>query len=774
MPEPDLTRRNALTKRLHAELDKEAFQRFCAAVGQKYDDLAGESLPNKMMEMVLLWERRERLGELEAMYAGWRDQDRPGQDRPGSNQPPADVLPAPELFIGRDKELADLLAELRPGHVAAICGPGGMGKTTLMQAAVAALPPDRFPEGVVIHTFYNEKAVGYVYEKLIARFGGNRQDGEAEARRILGSKRLLLVLDGAEAAEGDLAGLRRMCRAAGCLVTSRRREDAERKVVVLGRLAEEDGVALLQEWATGAERNRAADMDAARGIVAAVGGVPLALRLVGRYLGLYEVEAAEYLAMWRETPLEALVRVAEGEHQYENMWKVLYHQTLRLSDGAARLLHVCSWLALAPFPAEWLTVATDWLDEGATQGYLAELVNHCLLMRGEKAYQVAHALIHTYAQRLTPLEGAADGKRLAGYLAGFAESHADKGMAGYGVLNPVRGHLVGCVAACVQQRAFAEANRLVWAVHEYFYMQGFMLDLVQVLGEGLTAARALRREGQDKRHDELAHLNHLGNACRTLGQVEKAIGYYEEALAIADEMGDLPNKGNCLSGLGIAYCNLGEIEKGIEYLEKGLVIVREIGDRQGEGNRLGNLGNAYRILGQVEKAIEYYEEALTIACEIGDRRGEGTRLGNLGIIYKDLGWIEKAIGCYEKGLTIACEVGNRYGEGVCLGNLGNIYAELGQVEEAIGYHEQALVIAREIGDRYGEGIYAWNLGLGYETSDSARAVALMSIRVAYEEEIGHPDAANHRAQVAAIQNPRPPSVWQRLAAWFRRLRRKSS
>ena len=56
----------------------------------------------------------------------------------------------------------------------------------------------------------------------------------------------------------------------------------------------------------------------------------------------------------------------------------------------------------------------------------------------------------------------------------------------------------------------------------------------------------------------------------------------------------------------------------IGYYEQRLVIAREIGDRQGEGIVLGNLGLAYAGLGQVEKAIGLLEQSLRIGEEIKD------------------------------------------------------------------------------------------------------------------------------------------------------------
>jgi tetratricopeptide (TPR) repeat protein len=76
------------------------------------------------------------------------------------------------------------------------------------------------------------------------------------------------------------------------------------------------------------------------------------------------------------------------------------------------------------------------------------------------------------------------------------------------------------------------------------------------------------------------------------------------------------------------------VEKAIEQYEQALAIAREIGDRQGEGSVLGALGNAYSDLGQVEKANEQYEQALAIARELGHRQNEGIHAWNLGLLYE--------------------------------------------------------------------------------------------------------------------------------------------
>lgn len=210
-------------------------------------------------------------------------------------------------------------------------------------------------------------------------------------------------------------------------------------------------------------------------------------------------------------------------------------------------------------------------------------------------------------------------------------------------------------------------------------------------------------------------LGNLGIAFCNLGEVQKAIEYYEQVLVIAEKIEDRQSEGTALGSLGSAYSDQDEVEKAIKYHEQALGIAREIGDRRGEGAELGSLGVAYSDLGQMEKAIEYLEQALGIAREIGDRQNEGAWLGNLGLIYYSLGEVEKAIEYHEQALVIAREIGGRLNEGVELGNLGLAYSDLGEVEKAIEHYEQALVIAREIGDRKNEGNQLGNLGLTYMT-----------------------------------------------------------
>lgn len=72
---------------------------------------------------------------------------------------------------------------------------------------------------------------------------------------------------------------------------------------------------------------------------------------------------------------------------------------------------------------------------------------------------------------------------------------------------------------------------------------------------------------------------------------------------------------------------LGRYQQASEYYNQDLALSQEINDRRGVGIALGHLGNMYLKLGNHAKAINLYKKDLEISYEINDRRGIGIALG---------------------------------------------------------------------------------------------------------------------------------------------------
>jgi tetratricopeptide (TPR) repeat protein len=237
---------------------------------------------------------------------------------------------------------------------------------------------------------------------------------------------------------------------------------------------------------------------------------------------------------------------------------------------------------------------------------------------------------------------------------------------------------------------------------------------------------------------QATNLGSLGNAYRSLGQVELAVKFYEEALTIVRKIDDCWNEGIWLDNLGLAYYLLGQVERAISFYKEALTIAREINNRRAENSSLGHLGQAYRGMGWFEQAIKFYEESLTIAREIGDRREESNWLGNLGYVHRDLGQFDEAIKLYEEALIITREIGDRREEGVWLSNLARAHYELGQIELASELREEALAIAYELGNRLQEGDNLFSLSIIYRNLGQVeRAIKLQKEALTTFRQIGY-------------------------------------
>jgi tetratricopeptide (TPR) repeat protein len=658
---------------------------------------------------------------------------------------PWQLPPRPEHFTGREDELAWLTAELQPGRRSALCGPGGIGKTALASEALWCLDEaghlqQRFPDGVLFYSFYGQPDPALAFEHFVRSYDEGASDTTAAAaHRVLAGKRALLLLDGTEEC-ADLQAVLDVAGTCGLLITSRKHSDAPAALEDLDPLPEDQAIGLLQDWA-----NAPLDPETARPICQLLGRLPLALRLAGRYLRNTAQTPAEYLAWLQTTPLDAL---DQGKRRLESVPHLLQHSLEQVGEEARHLLALLGLLALAPFQPIILASALD-LDETTLRRPLDQLVNFGLLTRlptplpdphtpdlpsvppsspqpppapPEAAdpaetsppsggpggpYAVTHALIHTYAHHHLPVDDDTAG-RLAVVYTYLAKTESEQGLPGYRILDPERPHLLRLIAVCTERGHWAGAKDLVWAVDGYLAIQGHTVQRQQALQTGLTAAQKLAN-----RRDEGAFLDNLGIAYYALGQVEQAIDYYEQALAIDRQIGYRQGEASALGNLALVYAALGQLEQAIDYHRQALAIHYEIGDHQGQANRLDNLGIAYRALGQLEQAIDYHRQALVIARQIGDRRGQASALGNLGLAYRDLGQVEQAIDFHRQALVIARQIGDRRGQASALGNLGLAYWDQGQVEQAIDYHWQALVIARQIGDRRGQASALGNLGLAY-------------------------------------------------------------
>jgi len=78
------------------------------------------------------------------------------------------------------------------------------------------------------------------------------------------------------------------------------------------------------------------------------------------------------------------------------------------------------------------------------------------------------------------------------------------------------------------------------------------------------------------RRGEVADLSNLGSAFYNLGEIDKAMNYYQQQLKIAQEIGDRNGEANALRGQAICLQKKNDPEQAIEKAESALRTFEQI------------------------------------------------------------------------------------------------------------------------------------------------------------------------------------------------------
>jgi NB-ARC domain len=203
------------------------------------------------------------------------------------------IPPAPLSLVGRDVELRHLKERLRSEAVISLNGLPGVGKTTL--AVVVAHDPEirtHFPDGVLWAPLGTTPDIFGQLRRWGALFGlhesqmgsGNIETLAQAARSAIEQRRMLLILDDAWTVE-DVLAFEVGGPHCAYLVTTRFSNVATQlarcELRTLHELSTEQSLDLLHLLAPQVVEGEASR---ARALAEAVGGLPLALMLMGNYL----------------------------------------------------------------------------------------------------------------------------------------------------------------------------------------------------------------------------------------------------------------------------------------------------------------------------------------------------------------------------------------------------------------------------------------------------------------------------------------------------------
>ncbi|MFC4033525.1 BTAD domain-containing putative transcriptional regulator [Streptomyces polygonati] len=643
--------------------------------------------------------------------------EEPAAGRPAPAQLPAEV---PD-FTGRVDALAALLRVIRPcpaaggeppaaasttpgtgsgsptPRIVVISGMGGVGKTALAVRA-AHLAQPAFPDGQLYADLRGFGAGGARRPgDLLARFLGalgqecqplpeHPDDRAVLLREALHGRRVLLVLDNAADA-AQVVPLLPGCGDSAVIVTSRRTlADLPGAVRLPLEPLNDDEQRELLASVCGAHRV-AAEPAAAAGVLAACGGLPLALRIAGARLAARPNWPLTALADRLEPTGDRLRALSAGGLAVEDTFAMSYvamrdspRPAEREAARAFRLLGLWPGYPLDPSPA---AVLLDRAPATAAEDVLEALVDAHLLQTPQPGRYTFHDLLGEYAatragHEIAPAERLRALRRLVVWYEASVAATAD-------VLTP-EGHPIPPLderPAVPAARFDGDESAMRWLVRE-----------LPAVKEAIRVARTHR--WPDVAWRLAAGLFGYAQAFWWTGEWQRCL---EEAMACAQENEDVLGQAWMHSRLGVAHGMVDRYDDCAHHLLIAQRYFEEAGDLRGQAAMLTNLGGLHRGLGDYERALEYGRRSVALHLALGDVHRVATVLGNLGDAYLGAGDLAAAEGSYRQALAAWRERGSVVHIARILTSLGETLHGLGRHQEAVAALEETLVLLDRLGDR---------------------------------------------------------------------------
>jgi DNA-binding SARP family transcriptional activator/tetratricopeptide (TPR) repeat protein len=618
--------------------------------------------------------------------------------------------PAPVGCIGRRSEQAQVLHLLdQPNcRLLTVTGPGGVGKSTLARALMAALH-DRYADEVHWIALEELTSIDEIAPRLAACVGVKLSD-ENPLMQItdhLSTRPCMLVFDNAEHLS-DFASfaetILQRCPQVRLLVTSRARSAApgewllpldglpvpdldERDVNVLRAF---DSVLLFEARALAVAPAFSLEKHASDVVqlIHAVEGLPLALELCASLTRL--LPAAEVLSELQSSPA---VFDAQHINERERSLRSSFEHSWRMLSPVEREVLSC----LGIFAGGFSRSAAQNVA-GAGLPILASLVDKSLLRASGDGRFSMHPVIRQYAmERLSDRDEVAV-KHADHYAQLLSRVHA--GGDPRARLDEVALEWANCAAAWYTSLAAGLMTNIEASIRTlgpFADQRGYFVQ-VEVLAE--AARQRIRPTDGPARRAHAMTLWLLCNLKIRHGRLEEAHGLALAALRGFIALRDRREIASSLSTLGVCLDLLGDHQGARDCYERGLRRAQRDGSEAEAARLETNLAIAEDSLGHHGRALLQYQSALARREPRDPSRV--ALLNNIGEVLLKLGKPMESVRQFEEALECCRELKVEQQEPLVMGSLARAYLRLALLEQADKIASQAIELARQKGSLQAE------------------------------------------------------------------------
>jgi DNA-binding SARP family transcriptional activator/tetratricopeptide (TPR) repeat protein len=651
----------------------------------------------------------------------------------------ADFTGNVELVAGAESVLVGN-ADRRAVGVVVITGKPGVGKSTLA-THIGHQVAEQFPDGQLYCDLRGIRAGADGVADVLGRFllalgiPGNLVPDELSERielyrTLLANQRVLVVLDDA-ASESQVTSLLPGSSSCGMIITSRSRLTAVPGAhrLELDVFSAVHSLELLGHI-IGTERLDR-EPEAATALARAVGGLPLALRIIGARLAARPHWTLASMVGRLANERRRLDELAHGDMTIRASLSLTHDGLDRPSRRLFALLSLAEgltipgWTAGAvldddnPYPSDLLEPLIDvqLLEASAVEATGEFRYRYQDMVRLFAREQLAH-------QSDADERAAALRRMLGGWLAMAEQAHRLVYGGDFTVLHgdaprwappaeyvevaladPMAWleaeHANLCAAVCqaAQGGLVSVSWDLAVTLVTLFESRGYLDDWERTHSEALGATRAAGDE-----RGTAALLNSLGTLAINRGQPGRSRALQLEALALFERVGDPRGLALCQRDLGLLDRQAGDDDAAFERYTVALREFAKVDDLVGRAIVLTQRAPILYRRGDAARAHAQLSEAMEIYQSVGYLGGVPHTLRRIGQFQLMSGEFDTAATTMSEALSMVRRSQDVIGEGHLLCSLGEANAAAGRLEQARDYFQQALTLREQIMDTSGAAV----------------------------------------------------------------------
>ncbi|MDX2247398.1 MAG: tetratricopeptide repeat protein [Bacteroidia bacterium] len=195
-------------------------------------------------------------------------------------------------------------------------------------------------------------------------------------------------------------------------------------------------------------------------------------------------------------------------------------------------------------------------------------------------------------------------------------------------------------------------------------------------------------------------LQALGKIFYEQGAYYQALEHQLTAHEILAKTGDPLRLAKSLNDLGWTCYYIKQADRALMYYNEALAIYRQVNNPREAARTLGHIGHIFEKKQQYEEALTYQNEAFAVYQQLNDTLGMAEILENIGSVYEDQSQYEAAFDCFFQATQLNEFSPNPHALISNYNNLGDIYQKTGRFKKSLEYTRKALELAKKQQDKY--------------------------------------------------------------------------